>query len=436
MTARREKSIPIASLVDSARFLLGHFIPTYLEGTFLRNRFWTRVFDLFKRHPTAVRLYRRMREKYRTGLLYVRLGRSRVLLVNNDDAMDRVLANSPLIYADPPAKRKGMSHFQPGAVTIARGESWVERRALNEAVLATGRTHSLDADFHRLIVAETQSMFDRCGGQLVWQDVERTFGRISRQILFGESADDDYEVTELLRKLMRQANRLFWLRRGKRFDELMRRIDRYLDVAIPSSLVGILSRQSGFSREELKHQVPHWMFAMTDTLAENTARALLLLASNAKMTMRLHQADEASDSRPFLEACLAETMRLFPTTTTVGRNTLSADLLSVEIIPPGTQVLCLNTAWHRDPIRFPEPHAFRPQRFSEGSDDKSLFFGGGNQRCAGADLAVRIGTAFLHEVFATHEIQVRRPNVAALDELPFRLNPFRMQCLCESAPLR
>ena len=70
----------------------------------------------------------------------VRLLGGRIVVLWGVDAIREVLDRSAETYAsDAGAKAKGMSHFQPDALTLSRGEEWRDRRRFNEAVLASSR---------------------------------------------------------------------------------------------------------------------------------------------------------------------------------------------------------------------------------------------------------------------------------------------------------
>jgi cytochrome P450 family 135 len=69
---------------------------------------------------------------------------------------------------------------------------------------------------------------------------------------------------------------------------------------------------------------------------------------------------------------------------------------------PGTNVACPSLLLHRDPRAFPEPDAFRPQRFVDGVavDAPYLPFGGGARRCLGEALAEAEFRAVLPQALA------------------------------------
>jgi cytochrome P450 len=65
-------------------------------------------------------------------------------------------------------------------------------------------------------------------------------------------------------------------------------------------------------------------------------------------------------------------------------------------LPPGVIATIPTVLVHRDPRAFPDPDAFRPERFlsSTAADAPHLPFGGGARRCLGEPLAlVAIGSA-------------------------------------------
>jgi len=105
------------------------------------------------------------------------------------------------------------------------------------------------------------------------------------------------------------------------------------------------------------------MFAMGDTLAINTARALALICAHLPAEERvgeeLAQADlaspEGSISCRYLEGCVQEAMRLWPTTPILVRETVKEDVLGGATIPAGTQVIIINSFNHRDRETVPLP---------------------------------------------------------------------------------
>ncbi|HEY3393745.1 MAG TPA: hypothetical protein VGK58_13625, partial [Lacipirellulaceae bacterium] len=230
-----------ASIWENVVFNTCHVFPLALQGTFTRRRGWVSFFARFQRDPGAVRFYQRLRETHGADCIYVRLVTRKTLALLDEAAVERVLANSPNIYADPKSKREGMGHFQPGAVTISRGHEWRERRSFNDAVLDYGRgPHCLGGVFLGIVRSEIQP--ERIPGPALckWKHFDVLFGRIARQVIFGARARDDEEITRLLRRLMRQANRT-WRFGTRPFNRFYRKVRLYLGSTshVEPSLLGL-----------------------------------------------------------------------------------------------------------------------------------------------------------------------------------------------------
>lgn len=416
-------TIPTATRLDSVRFRLRHLLPNYLEGTFLRNRFWFGLLSRLIPTPYAVKFGNRMRTKYGSAAIFIRSRNVPLLVISDETDLKRVFDNSPDRFADPDPKRRGMSHFQPDAVTISRNPEWQDRRAFNEYVL---HDQKLDDSCRELARREAACLVREAGTRLIWDDFERMFGRIARQIIFGSKARDDIRISSLLRRLMLQANRLFLLRKGRRFRELHDRIDRYFSAPEPGSRISLAANAPASAITKARSQVPHWMFAMTDTLAANTARALVLILQNDEISTAIRSSIEKGiPNEELVQSCLQEAMRLFPTTPSLVRESLITDILHSGVVPAGTQVHCLNLFNHRDELRVPDANRFCPKRWMSG-DTYPLFnhFGSGKQVCPGQHLALIIGASVLIGLLKAGQLTVVRPKISVSNDIAYRLNFF------------
>jgi cytochrome P450 len=92
---------------------------------------------------------------------------------------------------------------------------------------------------------------------------------------------------------------------------------------------------------------------------------------------------------PYLDATIKEVLRLRPVVPVVGRVLKKPITLSGYELPTGAAVgACIYLA-QRNPDVYPEPEAFRPERFLGVQPDPVswLPFGGGIRRCIGAQFA-------------------------------------------------
>lgn len=101
-----------------------------------------------------------------------------------------------------------------------------------------------------------------------------------------------------------------------------------------------------------------------------------------------------------VDNAVKETLRLHPILTEALRTLRKPLTLGDMEIPAGHTVAAVITLVHTDPDIYPEPEAFKPERFSERSykPTEYLPYGGGHRRCIGAafaDFELRIALATL-----------------------------------------
>ena len=363
--------IPTVSAADSVSFNLCHIVPYYLRGIFTKNKFWTSFWNKIHRDPLAVNFIRRLRQKYRSDYFYIYLLRNKSLVVLDLEGIRRVLDHSPILYAaDPDLKRRGMSHFQPNALTISRGAEWEERRQFNEAVLATSqRVHPQADQILKAIDQATGLLTANADRYLGWDQFDHLFKRITLEIIFGHGARGDTALTDRLTAMMRESNRVFLLGKARKFDVFYERIRHYLEAAENGSLTAMCKHVPSTAETKVENQVPHWMFAMMETLATNTTRTLALIVSHPNVEERVRQEIQKNgtqtpkgiDALSYLEGCIQEVMRLWPTTPMLTRQTVQESVLGGNTIPSGTQIVILNGFNHRDWETDPDIGNFRPE---------------------------------------------------------------------------
>jgi cytochrome P450 len=429
-------NIPLVSLWENLAFNVGYLIPMALQGTFTRSRFWVGFWSRVHPDPAAVRFVNRLRSKYRSDAIYLRMLTTRTLLVLDRDVVQGVLKFSPAQYIGAKAKLDGMAHFQPDAVTISHGAAWQDRRRFNEAVLDFGRLHRFADRFLSVVSEEIAPASGRAPPLRTWDDFDGLFSRIMRRVIFGDAARGDTEISQLLRVLMREANRPVGGKKSKHFDDFYARVRQYLAAPAPETLAALCAATSSTTTTKVANQIPHWMFAMWETLGTNTVRALALILAHQGAERRVrHEMSGANlataagvDGLKYLEGCVQETMRLWPTTPMLVRETVVQSLLGGEAVPTGTQVLIFNSFNHRDAQRDSYADSFAPERWVGGAPN-SLFnhLSSGTQVCAGKDLALFLAKAVLATVLSRGRFALVTPKLAPDRPLPYVFDYFHVR---------
>jgi cytochrome P450 len=155
--------------------------------------------------------------------------------------------------------------------------------------------------------------------------------------------------------------------------------------------------------EELRDEVLTIFLAGYETVANALSWTWLLLGQNPEAESRLHaELDMVLQGRlptlddlpqlPYGEMVIAESMRLYPPAWAMGRQATQDVTVGPYTLPKGSFLFFSQYIVQRDPIYFPEPDAFRPDRFTaEAKAQRPKFayfpFGGGGRQCIGESFA-------------------------------------------------
>lgn len=141
---------------------------------------------------------------------------------------------------------------------------------------------------------------------------------------------------------------------------------------------------------ELRDELMTLLVAGHETTATALAWALELLGRHPAVLDRL-LADERSGGGDYLDAVIKETLRLRPVVPAVVRRLQAPMEFGGWELPAGAHIAPSIYLLHRRGDLYPEPLAFRPERFL-GDDTPGTYewipFGGGVRRCLGASFAM------------------------------------------------
>jgi cytochrome P450 len=142
------------------------------------------------------------------------------------------------------------------------------------------------------------------------------------------------------------------------------------------------------SDRELRDEMVTVLGAGHETTATGLAWAVERLAHNPAVLAKLRDSLAAGEE-DYLGATVKETLRSRPVIVDVGRKLTAPTAIGGHALPAGTFVLAAIAALHYREDSFPEPEAFRPERFLEARTDNYAWipFGGGVRRCIGAAFA-------------------------------------------------
>lgn len=356
-----------------------------------------------------------------------RVGPRRVFLASGPDLIEQVLVKDAKHYI----KHFGARAFRPvlgnGLVT-SEGAFWRgQRRLIQPAFLKT-----CIASYAPVMAEETERMLGAWApGKSVQIDYEfeALTGRIALKTLFDlDDPGDGERFSETLKlafdlmnaRLRRIFNTPLWLptpanrRLQSAVAELDRRVQGFIAAghARQDSGNDLLSRLllaqhedgRGMTDRQLRDEAMTLYLAGHETTALTLTWTWYLLSQHREVEEKLVEewarvlagrtpAVKQLPRLPYTAAVIAESMRLFPAVYLIGREATTDLELGGYRVKRGCTVLMSQWVSHRDPNYFPDPDAFRPERWEDGLArrlPKFAYypFGGGQRICVGADFAL------------------------------------------------
>jgi cytochrome P450 len=161
---------------------------------------------------------------------------------------------------------------------------------------------------------------------------------------------------------------------------------------------------------ELRDEMVTVLGAGHETTATGLAWAVERLAHNPDVLAKLRES-LAAGLEDYLGATVKETLRARPVIVDVGRKLTAPAAIGGHELRAGSFVLAAIAALHYREDSFPEPEAFRPERFLDTKVDNYAWipFGGGIRRCIGAAFAEYEMRTILREFVERAELRPADP---------------------------
>lgn len=392
----RKRLLPHLSRRESASLMTRVLAPPVAKGVIIRRRRVLAMAELLDLDRRAVRRMERLADKYDRGpvLMGPYAGQYRAVILSPEH-VGRVLHRSPEPYATRTVEKAGaLSHFEPQGALISHGEQRADRRRFNEAALDTDQPlHRMHERFTAIVREEARTLESPT---LRWDHFVEVWARVVRRVVFGDAARDDHEITELLVRLRKDANWAFLHpKRDRVRDRFFERLQAHLGRAEKGSLAGMMAGIPTNLETRPENQVPQWLFAF-DPAGMATFRALALLASHPEQAARARR--DSGPELPFIRACVLESLRLWPTTPLILRQTTEETEWEEGVMPAETGVIIFAPFFHRDRRRVDFADRFHPDVWlSETPEETQAFvpFSTGPARCPGRDLVLLLDSMMI-----------------------------------------
>jgi cytochrome P450 len=387
----------------------------------------------------------RWRDEY-GDVVSVRFGPRPVLLAFHPDDIERVLVEQ---------NRKFIKHYRIRGLTrtlgngllSSSGEFWRGQRKLAQPAFHRDRIASYAG---AMVEAAVRSLDSWRPGQVrdVQDDLMRLTLEIVAKTLFDADIADDAggasaAMEVLMNNFVARGGSLIPIPRwiptplNVKFELAARRLDRIILGLIAerrrtgadhgdllSMLMQAQDEESGrrMSDAQLRDEAMTLFMAGHETTANTLAWAFYLLSQHPEVEDKLRAELRAvlGDRPPTLDdlprlryagMIVSETLRLYPTVWTLGREAIEPAEVGGYPVPVGTTILMPQWSVHRDPRWFDDPEAFRPERWTEenrASMHRYAYFpfGGGPRICIGNNFALMEASLLLASIAGRFRLEL------------------------------
>ena len=341
------------------------------------------------------------------------LGFETPMVMLSDPETIRVLYKAPE-HALPPGRTLALRPIMgPGSVLLLEGREHLARRRLMLPPFHGQRMRAYESVVREVVASEVErwpkdepfALHPRMQRVTLEVILRAVFGvtdaarreRLAEHLgrLLADTASGGLQFGVLLSRRLGAPDPL------KRLEAQRRAIDALLDVEISerrsdprddilSMLIAARFEDGApMADAEIRDQLITLLLAGHETTATGLAWTFDLLLRHPKALARLLAEIDAGSDDAYTRAVVAESLRLRPVVPLAGRRLASELRVGAHILPPGTDVTPAIWLTHTRALTYPEPFAFRPERFLEGAPSTYAWipFGGGVRRCLGAAFA-------------------------------------------------
>ena len=404
-----------------------------LRGILAPDCFWYKISDLILYDGSGIELYNKYKKKYGDFAL-THMFNEKIYLVTNNKFIKIILDNSPTIFGAGKLKIKFFKSFMEKNVGVSNGCPWKKRRHINEYALDTDMLHQYSDkyshDMEQALIKWNQK------NTLVYSNFVN-FGKfMAKKIVFNAE-----EINPDIFNIFKEANTLTAFEKNykinrKIHDNYTKTLNYYIDNPNNYSLVKLLTEISN-DKEEIRHQIPHFIFPIVGLFVTTIPRVLVLLFNHPnvlnKVVKEINNVDILSSrsiyNLSFLRKCILETLRLNNPVITTFRTLLQDFSFSKKYhFKKGTQFLILNNPVLREKEFFIKPDQFIPSRWTNEMEKSyyAISFNQGPQGCPGRELAIFLAQSFLYNFIKVRKITSKtRVKTVSLDtsNIPQIINP-------------
>ena len=429
----------IYNCIDFDRFnvwLLNRLV--ILRGVLAPNCKWFAISDkLLSDNSSGIKTYNKFKEKYGAFAPTYMFG-EKIYLVTNNKYIKIIFDNSPDLFSVGKLKMTFFKSFMEKNVGVSSGCPWKKRRHINEMALITDKLHIYAQQYNNDIIEQLIKWKNK--PYLDYSDFRNLGKTMVAKIVF----NTDY-INDDFFKIFSEANAIKVFSKSnfkispKILNNYNKILNHYIDNPEPYSLIELCLSTTN-NKEEIRHQIPHFIFPIIGLFTTTIPRLLLLLCNHTNIFKKvLKEVNSINNSYmnnyeniyklSYLRKCILETLRLNnPVITTFRTLTQDYSFDDKYSFKKGEQFLILNNAVLREKEFFKKPNKFIPSRWTPEVEKSyyAISFNQGPQRCPAKELAIYIVQIFIYNFIKIKEIGIKqsiRYSKINTETIPQAINP-------------
>lgn len=325
-------------------------------------------------------------------------------LVASAAGTHQVLVGRPGTYDKDTIQYRSLSLVTGDGLLVAPDRQWREQRP----VVQPAFHHSFLPQVGEVVAAEVAALVDRwrLAGAGAVVDVEAAMMDVTLRVvgrtLFGDPLQGStaalaVATLDALSVVIKRSRvpiafpRSWPTPANRRLARALQQLDSAVERLVAGGgpgrglLLDDLLAAPGWTDEQVRDQVVTFLVAGHETAASALMWALWLVAGDEDV------ADALAADPAHARMVADETLRLYPPAWVISRSATHADEIDGHEVPTGALVITSPYLIQRDPRYWPEPDAFRPERFAGRlpREQRQAFlpFGAGLRQCIGRDFA-------------------------------------------------
>ena len=397
---------------------------------------WYKLSSIFLKDGAGVNLYNDYKGKYGDFALSKMFDED-IYVVTNVNYIKQILDNSPDTFSVGKLKQQFFQSFMGKNVGVSSGCPWKRRREMNERALLTDKLHvyseKYNDDIHHFM---NKRWRNKC--ILKYKDFVNIGRYMTAKIVFNTN-----KMNKDVFNLFSEANTTDAFYPGFKLDPFVvlnynQFLEKHIKNPNVNSLIHLCSTMSS-DPEEVKHQIPHFIFPLVGLYITSIPRILTLLFNdknalqkvmNEITSIQTYRNDKLLSKKiyelSFLRKCILETLRLMNPLITTFR-TLTKDYSFDENyhFQKGTQFLILNNPVLREKEFFENPNAFIPDRWTKDMEHSyyAISFNQGPQRCPAKELVIFLAQSFIYHFVSFNNVEQIEVETIDLENVPQIMDP-------------